>query len=330
MVDCPIPHTCKTIVGCDTALQQCHWDINTMRSLFSFFTLPSLSNPQNHSFSILCNPSPKNLHTMTQAIDSPIDTEQSASSTLATAAESPITQKGDVLTKSLSTSSDQQSDHKQDEDYTDNDKQTLKVAPSQDSTDDDQMEEGRSSDDSAPALKTELSIPEPDQNETEPESEPLSSPVNLVEATASSAVSNEIFAVVAQDMVEDILPAPAADTQTETEPILPTQSEQPLVDEKMIEKEEDIVPPRSFSPAYSCSSPSPSPSPVPSPALSRVSSRQDLRRKSSFFNSKEIVVSNQRYSSTATYDSMRPIADPRFKSRFQNVLSQWKARSSNN
>ncbi|KAF9954187.1 hypothetical protein BGZ72_004782 [Mortierella alpina] len=61
--------------------------------------------------------------------------------------------------------------------------------------------------------------------------------------------------------------------------------------------------------------------------LSRPLSRQELRRKSSFFNSKDIAVSDQRYS-PATYDSLRPIADPRFKSRFQSVLSQWKARAS--
>ncbi|KAG0200336.1 hypothetical protein BGX28_006568 [Mortierella sp. GBA30] len=62
-------------------------------------------------------------------------------------------------------------------------------------------------------------------------------------------------------------------------------------------------------------------------SLSRPLSRQELRRKSSFFNSKDIAVSDQRYSS-ATYDSMKPIADPRFKSRFQSILSQWKARAS--
>ncbi|KAF9941079.1 hypothetical protein BGZ75_010147 [Mortierella antarctica] len=61
--------------------------------------------------------------------------------------------------------------------------------------------------------------------------------------------------------------------------------------------------------------------------LSRPLSRQELRRKSSFFNSKDIAVSDQRYS-PATYDSLRPVADPRFKSRFQSVLSQWKARAS--
>ncbi|KAG0250949.1 hypothetical protein BG011_007965, partial [Mortierella polycephala] len=54
--------------------------------------------------------------------------------------------------------------------------------------------------------------------------------------------------------------------------------------------------------------------------LSRPLSRQDLRRKSSFFNSKDIAVSDRRYSPTA-YDSLRPIADPRFKSRFQSILS---------
>ncbi|KAG0083593.1 hypothetical protein BGZ93_004617 [Podila epicladia] len=62
--------------------------------------------------------------------------------------------------------------------------------------------------------------------------------------------------------------------------------------------------------------------------LSRPLSRQDLRRKSSFFNNKEIVVNPQRYSAT-TYSSLRPIADPRFKNRFQSILSQWKARDSN-
>ncbi|KAF9080136.1 hypothetical protein BGX23_002603 [Mortierella sp. AD031] len=61
--------------------------------------------------------------------------------------------------------------------------------------------------------------------------------------------------------------------------------------------------------------------------LSRPLSRQDLRRKSSFFNSKEIAISDQRFSSS-TSASMRPIADPRFKNRFQNILSQWKARAS--
>jgi len=62
--------------------------------------------------------------------------------------------------------------------------------------------------------------------------------------------------------------------------------------------------------------------------LSRPLSRQELRRKSSFFNNKDIVVNSQRYSAT-TYSSLRPIADPRFKNRFQNILSQWKARDSN-
>ncbi|KAF9904723.1 hypothetical protein EC991_002360 [Linnemannia zychae] len=59
--------------------------------------------------------------------------------------------------------------------------------------------------------------------------------------------------------------------------------------------------------------------------VSRPLSRQELRRKSSFFNSKEIAISDQRFSSSISA-SMRPIADPRFKSRFQNILSQWKSR----
>ncbi|KAG0369776.1 hypothetical protein BGX24_002288 [Mortierella sp. AD032] len=59
--------------------------------------------------------------------------------------------------------------------------------------------------------------------------------------------------------------------------------------------------------------------------MSRPLSRQELRRKSSFFNSKEIAISDQRFSSSTSV-SMRPIADPRFKSRFQNILSQWKSR----
>ncbi|KAG0304116.1 hypothetical protein BGZ97_001616 [Linnemannia gamsii] len=97
------------------------------------------------------------------------------------------------------------------------------------------------------------------------------------------------------------------------------------------------------------SSPSSTPQPIPVPAvealiaaastivgeegqearksLSRPLSRQELRRKSSFFNSKDIAISDQRFSSS-TSASMRPIADPRFKSRFQNILSQWKARAS--
>lgn len=62
-------------------------------------------------------------------------------------------------------------------------------------------------------------------------------------------------------------------------------------------------------------------------SLSRPLSRQELRRKSSFFNSKEIAISDQRFSSS-TSASMRPIADPRFKNRFQSILSQWKARAS--
>ncbi|KAF9423955.1 hypothetical protein BGZ94_008111 [Podila epigama] len=68
--------------------------------------------------------------------------------------------------------------------------------------------------------------------------------------------------------------------------------------------------------------------PEPPKPLSRPLSRQDLRRKSSFFNNKEIVINPQRYSAT-TFSSLRPIADPRFKNRFQNLLSQWKARDSN-
>ncbi|KAF9355201.1 hypothetical protein BGX26_006850 [Mortierella sp. AD094] len=84
----------------------------------------------------------------------------------------------------------------------------------------------------------------------------------------------------------------------------------------------------------------------PRKSLSRPLSRQDLRRKSSFFNSKDIVVSDRRYSnysststsssysntngvSTSIAPSMRPIADPRFKNRFQNILAQWKARADN-
>ncbi|KAF8931784.1 hypothetical protein EDD21DRAFT_376647 [Dissophora ornata] len=66
----------------------------------------------------------------------------------------------------------------------------------------------------------------------------------------------------------------------------------------------------------------------PRKSISRPMSRQELRRKSSFFNSKDIAISDQRFSSSASA-SMRPIADPRFKSRFQSVLSQWKARDSN-
>ncbi|KAF9377790.1 hypothetical protein CPC16_011664 [Podila verticillata] len=66
----------------------------------------------------------------------------------------------------------------------------------------------------------------------------------------------------------------------------------------------------------------------PQRPLSRPLSRQELRRKSSFFNNKDIVVNSQRYSAT-TYSSLRPIADPRFKNRFQSILSQWKARDSN-
>ncbi|KAG9071851.1 hypothetical protein KI688_006068 [Linnemannia hyalina] len=65
----------------------------------------------------------------------------------------------------------------------------------------------------------------------------------------------------------------------------------------------------------------------PRKSLSRPLSRQELRRKSSFFNSKEIAISDQRFSSS-TSASMRPIADPRFKNRFQSILSQWKARAS--
>ncbi|KAF8960594.1 hypothetical protein BGZ46_001537 [Entomortierella lignicola] len=89
---------------------------------------------------------------------------------------------------------------------------------------------------------------------------------------------------------------------------------------------------------------------------SRSLSRQELRRRSSFFNSKDIVTSDRRYSSRSTSStlsssssssssyssysysnpistsvpsSLRPIADPRFKSRFQNILAEWKARADN-
>ncbi|KAF9538489.1 hypothetical protein BGW38_009994, partial [Lunasporangiospora selenospora] len=51
-------------------------------------------------------------------------------------------------------------------------------------------------------------------------------------------------------------------------------------------------------------------------------------RKSSFFNSKDITINSQRFSFSAS-ESLRPIADPRFKNRFQNVLSQWRAREGN-
>ncbi|KAG0287798.1 hypothetical protein BGZ98_004490 [Dissophora globulifera] len=67
----------------------------------------------------------------------------------------------------------------------------------------------------------------------------------------------------------------------------------------------------------------------PRKSFTRPLSRQDLRRKSSFFNSKDIAISDQRFSSS-TSASLRPIADPRFKSRFQSVLSQWQARSGGN
>ncbi|KAF9433599.1 hypothetical protein BGZ76_009242 [Entomortierella beljakovae] len=75
-----------------------------------------------------------------------------------------------------------------------------------------------------------------------------------------------------------------------------------------------------------------------SSSISRPLSRQDLRRKSSFFNSKDIAVSDRRYanlsssstsSNSGIASSMRPIADPRFKNRFQNILAQWKARAGN-
>ncbi|KAF9919033.1 hypothetical protein BX616_002697 [Lobosporangium transversale] len=71
----------------------------------------------------------------------------------------------------------------------------------------------------------------------------------------------------------------------------------------------------------------------PRESLSRPLSRQELRRKSSFFNSKDIAVSDKRYGtwsgSSSISASMRPITDPRFKSRFQSLLSQWKAREGN-
>ncbi|KAF9995068.1 hypothetical protein BGZ80_007612 [Entomortierella chlamydospora] len=84
----------------------------------------------------------------------------------------------------------------------------------------------------------------------------------------------------------------------------------------------------------------------PLKSLSRPVSRQDLRRKSSFFNSKDIAVSDRRYSnysssstsssysntsgtSSLVAPSLRPIVDPRYKSRFQNTLAQWRARASN-
>jgi hypothetical protein len=55
--------------------------------------------------------------------------------------------------------------------------------------------------------------------------------------------------------------------------------------------------------------------------------RQELLRRSSLFNTKQIVISNMRYSSPVS--SFRPVADPRFKSRFQNILAQWKERDNN-
>ncbi|KAF9362554.1 hypothetical protein BGX34_005945 [Mortierella sp. NVP85] len=56
--------------------------------------------------------------------------------------------------------------------------------------------------------------------------------------------------------------------------------------------------------------------------------RQELFRRSSLFNTKQITISNMRYSSTVS--SFRPVADPRFKNRFQNILAQWKERDSTN
>ncbi|KAF9152502.1 hypothetical protein BGX21_005098 [Mortierella sp. AD011] len=84
----------------------------------------------------------------------------------------------------------------------------------------------------------------------------------------------------------------------------------------------------------------------PLKSLSRPVSRQDLRRKSSFFNSKDIAVSDRRYSnysssstsssysstsgaSSLVAPSLRPIVDPRYKSRFQNTLAQWRERAGN-
>ncbi|KAI1301016.1 hypothetical protein EDD11_005873 [Mortierella claussenii] len=88
-----------------------------------------------------------------------------------------------------------------------------------------------------------------------------------------------------------------------------------------------------YSSTSSSSSASPSSPTLPSDqeprnSFTRPLSRQEIRRKSSFFNNKDIAVSDQRYSTSASA-SMRPIADPRFKSRFQNVLAQWKARAGN-
>ncbi|KAF9994734.1 hypothetical protein BGZ65_009636, partial [Modicella reniformis] len=96
----------------------------------------------------------------------------------------------------------------------------------------------------------------------------------------------------------------------------------------------------------SSSSPSPSPSlslslsppsststsvatsPTSSPTdMSRPLSREELRRRGSFLDSKDVA--NMRYSSPTISESMRPIADPRFKSRFQNILAEWKARANN-
>ncbi|KAG0221150.1 hypothetical protein BGX31_010132 [Mortierella sp. GBA43] len=67
------------------------------------------------------------------------------------------------------------------------------------------------------------------------------------------------------------------------------------------------------------------PSTPSTPSSSRPASREELRRRSSFFNSKDISVSSTRY--TSTVSSLRPIADPRYKNRFQNVLAEWKARA---
>ncbi|KAG0049416.1 hypothetical protein BGZ83_005795 [Gryganskiella cystojenkinii] len=173
---------------------------------------------------------------------------------------------------------------------------------------------------SEPESEQESSLPEQESVEPKQESDSLFSEQHQQQEPAANltAVSSEsdTISVVAQDDNK----ATAVVVATTT-----VKAEEEPIEKKQEKQEEESLPPRSFSPAYSCDSPSPS----TSPALSRVSSRQDLRRKSSFFNSKEIVISDQRYS-TSAYDSMRPIADPRFKSRFQNVLSQWKARTSSN
>ncbi|KAF9925121.1 hypothetical protein FBU30_005014 [Linnemannia zychae] len=148
--------------------------------------------------------------------------------------------------------------------------------------------------------------------------------VNAVVTTAATEISaieaadDEVAAIVATSFAEGFSLDDRPETVVATNPPSPTQTLNESTSSRSTPQ------PKEVAALVAAATAVVSEGEVRKPS-SRPLSRQELRRKSSFFNSKEIVVSDQRFSSS-TSASMRPIADPRFKSRFQSILSQWKAR----